>query len=735
MRRSDALIYVLLSVAVLAVYGWSVGHKFLYWDDDSHIAGNPYLQPVSLANLIYFWRQPYFTHYVPVSYTMFWAEAWLARTAPDQFGNLQFNPAVFHAVSVGLHLVCVVLAYRLLLRLVGSRQAAGIGAGLFALHPLQVESVAWVSEQRGLLAGVFTLLAMLAWLRFGRGVQPQPLAPGNTTATGGMGWYALASAAYLLALLAKPSAVSVPLLAAVLDLFWLRRRWPVSVAALLPWVALAGGMVAIMTVQQPGSKLPFETPWLFRPLIAADALTFYLMKIVWPLDLIIHYPRAPQTVLEHKGVYFAWILPAIVLALCYRFRTTGPWLVCAGWFVASLAPVLGLASFAFQHYSTVADRYVYLAMLAPALALGWWHSRLRSRSATLAALALLSLLAALSFQQVGYWRDNESLFGRTLRLNPASDAAHANWALLQITRGEYADALEHVEEGIRLNPRGAPLGSYLNRGRALQGLGRFDEAVAAYQEAIARYPYSDAALMNLSTVYFQQQDWTNAVHAAQAALAIEPENIIARFNLALSLERAGRQEEALEQFGQILLRRPDHHPARLKLGMLLAFQGKQAQAMEQFRYILARQDDPSAHAELARGLLKVGDATAAVQHLEQALQQHSPVWADIAGRLAWLRATHPSPQVRDGQQAMVLAQEACNLTGNQSPALIQTLAAAQAETGDFEQAVASAQRAGDLRNRRATPEGSRKFRNNRNYSAEGSRTEVPQRMLGTNTTL
>src|SRR5688572_2968348 len=164
---SPVWLYGLLILAVLATYGRILQHEFVDWDDGGHITNNPHLDPVSWKSMVHFWREPYFFHYVPASYTLFTLEAWLAQSSRDATGDLQFNPAIFHAGSLVLHIGCVLLTYRLLSILRGQRVAAAAGALLFALHPLQVESVAWISEQRGLLCAMFSLLCLMAYLKFG----------------------------------------------------------------------------------------------------------------------------------------------------------------------------------------------------------------------------------------------------------------------------------------------------------------------------------------------------------------------------------------------------------------------------------------------------------------------------------------------------------------------------------------------------------------------------------------
>lgn len=686
-----------LILAVVLTFGRIVEHDFVAWDDEGHISENPHLNPISIQSLARFWREPYFLHYVPVSYTLFTAEAWLAQSSPDQFGRPVFDPRVFHAVSLLLHVACALLAYRLLLLMLHQPLAAVIGAGLFALHPFQVESVAWISEQRGLLSALFSFLSLLAWLRFNSGIQPRPVVAGSTSAAGGWRWYALATAAYLLALLAKPSGVCVPLIAAALDLFLLRRSWRVTLLALLPWLAMAAGMFAITKQQQPDEMLSFQPPWWARPLIAGDALQFYLTKFVWPWKLTIQYPRSPQMVLAHAGIYVAWIWPAVLLALAYRFRSQGPWMVCAGWFLAALAPVLGLAPFAYQHYSTVADRYVYLALFAPALALGWCVRQRPSQGVlALAALPLIGL-AALSFQQAGHWRDNEALFSHALRLNPQSEVAHAGWGSELLRRQRFAEALRHLDEGFRLNPHTGTEKVLLNRGLALLGLGRVDEAIEVYEQTLSRYPHAHAAHLNLSAAYFQKQDWENTIHHARAALLVEPESVAARFNLALALDRQGRDEESTSELHRLLEYWPQQFEAHMKLASKLRAQGRLPESLEHFSAgVASHPEDRAARFDYALALTAAGRDAQALQQLRILLGQPASDWPLIAAHAAWLLATRTPQAAEEHHEALQLAEAACRRTEFQDPVPLRALAAAQAAVGQSPAAEKTARRARDV---------------------------------------
>ncbi len=652
------------------------------------------------------------------------AEAWLGQLTPSESGKLLFSPAVFHAGSLLLHLACVVLVYRLLLMMteysalstqysvpsVANRPAC-LGALLFALHPLQVESVAWVSEQRGLLSALFSLLCLMAWLKFGAGV------PG--AATKGIGYYFLASAACLMALLAKPSAVSLPLMAIVLDVFLLRRAWRVSVLALLPWAAMVAMIVFITRQEQSHLHLTFVAPLWARPLVAGDALQFYLNKLVWPRSLGILYQRSPEHAMAQVWFYWTWLVPAVVVALIAWSRHRAAF-VAVGWFVAVLLPVLGLIPFAHQAYSTVADRYMYLAMAAPAYGLACWVAAGASRWKLAVCGAILLLCGVLSFQQAGHWRDSVTLYMQALRVNPDSASAHSNLGRELLMRGDLESAERHLHLALKLDPSSAM--ANFHQGILLAQQGKTEAARQCYERAIELDGEYAPPQVNLGVLLMNEGRNEEALAAFAAALRIDPLELRAHFNRGLVYERMGQPAAAIEEFGQVIEHAPANHASRLKLGMLLVSQGQRREAMEHFRAILSKQDDPSAHAELAAALVEEGDPHTALQHYGQALRQASPVWPAIAGRAAWLLSTYPAEDVRNGRQAVLLAEEACRQTDYQSSQLLQSLAAAKAEVGDFREAAARAgqahQRAlaaGDSQRAAALEEQLRSYREERPF--------------------
>jgi Tfp pilus assembly protein PilF len=244
---------------------------------------------------------------------------------------------------------------------------------------------------------------------------------------------------------------------------------------------------------------------------------------------------------------------------------------------------------------------------------------------------------------------------------------------------------------LKLDPTSSTANFY--QGILLQRQGNTEEARKCYERAIELDPEYAPPQVNLGVLLMNENRHEQALAAFAEALRIDPMELRARFNSGLVYERMGQSAAAIEEFRQVIEHAPDNHASRLKLGMLLASEGKRHEAMDHFRYILSKQDDPSAHAELAAALVAEGDPHSALQHYGQALRQASPVWAAIAGRAAWLLATHPADDVRDGRQAVMLAEAACRQTEYQSAELLESLAAAKAEVGDFREAVTRAEQA------------------------------------------
>ncbi|HEX4148004.1 MAG TPA: tetratricopeptide repeat protein, partial [Pirellulales bacterium] len=596
-RRLDSLLLVgSLVFFTTAVFYRVVQFQFLTWDDDIHVTKNPLLDPVSAASVLQFWLEPYGNLYVPLSYTFFAAEAWLSELI---VGRL--DPRVFHTGCLLLHLACVRLVFQLLSRLIANPLAAWAGALCFAVHPLQVESVAWIGETRGLLSALFSLLALL-WYLPPREQGESTAAPGasDTFSARRYGW---ASAAFVAAVLSKPAAASLPLVALALDLLWLRRGARRSLGAMIPWLALALLDIGITKLLQSDERISNRPDWWLRPVVAGDALSFYLRKLILPRDLVFDYARTPAAVLSTTAWYRAWLLPGAVLGLALASRQRRLWLTAGGIFVAGLLPVLGLVPFLYQDISTVADRYVYLPMLGVSLALAAWLERHWSRPMFACAGFMLGALGFLAWQQTATWRHDLTLFGHAVEVNPRSKVAQYMLGTALVKSGQTAAAQDHFRMALELDPHYAL--AHNDLGVTLLDQGKTDAALKEIHAALAANPRYATAHASLGNALVAKGEFAAAVKEFQQALVFDPrfapayvswgklllEHGAADDNAATPGERQNAAAAAaLERFRQALAANPRLGEAHFWLAQALLGQGKSKDAEREL--LLALRYDP-----------------------------------------------------------------------------------------------------------------------------------------------
>jgi protein O-mannosyl-transferase len=509
---AGAAITTLFAVAFSGVprCGW------VNWDDPLHVLDNPLLEAGSRAGAAAIWQAGYRGLYIPVSYCLFGTEAQAARWLAGAEPGSRPDALLFHVVSLVLHAVCVALAWRLLLTLSGDRAAAIAGAGLFAVHPLQVESVAWISEQRGLLAAALGLLAIERWTP----LWTRGMAPSRWNAIGGT----LALAA---ALLAKPSAMAVPAIVTVLAVFHGGVPSRRIGRMLAPWIALALGCAALTKALQ--SSTGQEAPWLpLRLVVAGDAVAFYTSKLFLPLDLCIDYGRTPTVVLDDP---FAWCRAAAcagAIGAVFLVPACRPARLAAALWLVPLVPILGLVPFAFQEISTVADRYTYLAMLGPAAGVTAFLAGRTAPgllAATWTGLAFLALVAA---RQTMTWHDSLALNLNALRVNGGTRDTANNLGLACLEDGHREEAILRFRQSIDRDPRYPR--SRFNLGLAYHELGRDAEAERCYAAALAIDPCYTAAHNNFGILLASQGRLAAAAEHFRAA-ARGPEGREAALNL------------------------------------------------------------------------------------------------------------------------------------------------------------------------------------------------------------
>jgi tetratricopeptide (TPR) repeat protein len=432
--------------------------------------------------------------------------------------------------------------------------------------------------------------------------------------------YGLATGTYVLALLAKPAAVAVPVVAWALDYGLLKRSWRQSATPLGGWVVLAMVFVGVTMAAQPTVQVDFSSSLWARPLIAADALAFYLYKLFLPFGLSVDYGRTPAVVLERGWIYITWVLPVGLAVMLWVWRRGAGYLaVGAAVFAAGLLPVLGLIPFGFQQISTVADRYVYLSLLGPALALAWMVSKNRSRALPIVCGAMLALLAVGSAFQLSAWKNNEILFQRTLRQNPDSWMSQLNLGVGLAKLGRLEEAIDRYRSALSIKP--GYVHALNNLGAALFVQGRFEEAIEQYRQALGYEPEAADIHFNLAAALAKLNRLDEAIAQFRKALEIDPEAADAHYRLAQILDLRGEFDGAMNHYLEAVRGNPANAGAYLNIGVILANRGQLDAAIEYFRRALGvRPQFPEAHQSLARALALQGKSDEANRHYQEALR-------------------------------------------------------------------------------------------------------------------
>lgn len=484
--------------------------QFVNWDDTNEVVQNPLLFPPTARHLGQIWSGPHMEMYAPMSYTAWWALSKAGATAND--------PGAFHWLNIALHLVGVALVFSILMTCLKSPAAAFGGAAIFAMHPVQVESVAWVAEMNNLLAAAFSLGAIRLYLAF------------RTSQTNRRWWfYGLAFVVFVLALFSKATAVVVPIIAIILDLGFMRTSPRQAIRAILPWFIAAGifAWIAHTSQQAPGERL------VDRPLVAMDALAFYIGKIFWPAGLTIDYGRTPARILAgHLWMNNLAVIVMLCLVLGLSWKnirgvTLGTLILLTG-----LLPVLGFVPFEFQQYSTVADHFLYLGMLGPALAGGVILTVLTRWLAPIVAVALIVGLGFLTMRQLPVWNNDETLVSRTLQIDTGSAIGNGIAGKALDASGKSQQAIAFLSRAIARDPNRAEF--HYNLANALYHTGEYEKSIDEYQTAIALFnPPSWRALNNLGVAYAKLGRRKDAIDEFLQVLKLDPENTDAKKNLRI----------------------------------------------------------------------------------------------------------------------------------------------------------------------------------------------------------
>ena len=635
-RSITVIIYLFLAGISLAVFAQTIRYEFVNFDDDLYVYNAPGIQ----AGLT--------IKGIGLAFISQHARNWHPLTTLSHMLDCQLyglNAGGHHATNIILHTIAVLLLFQVLQQMTGAVWKSAIVAALFAVHPLHVESVAWISERKDVLSAVFFLLMLGAYGRYAR-------APSITR-------YLAVVVLFAAGLMSKPMLVSAPIVLLLLDYWPLRRfeqpslttgkrkiaqcnnqRQIISRLLLekipLLILSVAACVITFILQKRAAGAIP-PLPLLWRVQNAFVSYAIYAWKTLWPTDLAVFYPH-PNDTLAIWEVISAIVLLLAVTAAAIVFRRQRPYLFTGWfWYLVMLVPVIGIIQVGEQGH---ADRYTYLphiglfllAVWLAADAIGVRRSRSQFAVATALAIAIVAALAWRAFIQTSYWRNSETLWTHALAVTPDNDVAHNNLGYLCAGRGELDKAISHFESAARIRS------------------GKRD----------AHY--------DLGSAFVQM-------------------------NLADDLARKGRSDEAMVHYEEAIRLQPNYADAYYNRGSVLFAKGRTDEAIADWEKTLQIQpNDADAHTGLGNALLRKGSLHEAIAHYEKALGL-APEDPHSRNNIAWVLATASDASIRDGARAVGFAQEAVQLSGGREPLFLRTLAAAYAESGRFSEALAVVQQA------------------------------------------
>jgi tetratricopeptide (TPR) repeat protein len=732
-------VYLALIGVTFAIYSKVLKFEFTLYDDPQYVTSNPHvLSGLNRENLSWALTTGHASNWHPVT--------WLSHMLDIQLFGLKAGG--HHLTNLLFHLGNSVLLLALLRRLTGSIWRSAFVAFLFALHPLHVESVAWVAERKDILSGSFFFLTLHFYVSY---VSRIPLIPaGKTSSAPALQrgflylFYSLALVLFALGLMSKPMLVTTPFVLLLLD-FWPLQRfpWPIkpqSRPVLLkllfekvPFFALAvASCVVTLRVQTEAMMDPTLIPLPERLANAVLSVFGYLFQTLWPAKLAVFYPY-PTEVPSGQVAIGSLLLVATIASLLFLSKKH-PFLPMGWfWYLGMLIPVIGVIQVGSQ---ARADRYTYLPLIGLFIMFAWGLNaaldRFRIRRLVRATLAVgvFAALAFLTSRQLTYWQNDETLFTHATQVTKNNYVALECLGMAELRKGDYSHAMEHLHQALAASKSPAFVGNvnyYLGAGLQLQG--KLLEALPFLEKAAVSPDMRPEYDYRLGLSLLETRRLPEAETALRRAVAAKPDNADFNLSLAAALQQAGRVTEAEQILKKVAAACPDlpqaqgsladflvlekrpadaqHYyeaavrlaPARLNLRLAYAedlfIQHKLNEALREYRVaVTISPDDFEANYKLATVLGQQGNNAEALICYQRILTAH-PGNITSLNDMAWILATASDAKVRNGKRAVELAEEACRLTGWKVPVLIGTLAAAYAEAGKFPEAVSTAEKARD----------------------------------------
>jgi Flp pilus assembly protein TadD len=611
-------------VITLAVFGQTLHHEFVNYDDNIHVYDNSMVKSgLTLTSISWAFTFSHSDYWHPVDFLSHMLDCQLYGLAP----------AGHHLTNVLLHATVAILLFLVLREMTGALWRSAFVAAVFAVHPLRVESVAWVSERKDILQGLFFMLTIWAYVRYAR-----------------HSWslmrYLAVMLLFALGLMSKPTLMTLPFVLLLLDYWPLKRfvpsaaaggasgtkaydwrnYYPIFTALIVEKVPLFMLSAASCVQAAIGNSPAFEaSKTLPRTLQISNAVVSYaayIFQMVYPAKLAVVYPF-PVMGLPLEEVVGAVILLVFVSAAVFVLRQRQPcFLVGWLWYLGMLVPMIGFVQ---AGITARADRYTYLPQIglyllltwaAADLCVGWRYRRVVLGGGSTAVLAALIYCA---HAQTSYWQNSESLWTHTLEVTENNYTAHNDLGADLLSRGQTSRAISQFQEALRLKPDYAS--AHINLGLALFRLGHTGGAISQYQEAIRLNPDRTGAHYNLGLALFNQGQIDGAISQYQAVLRLDPDYADAHNGLGLALGRKGLVNEAISQYREAIRSKPDDAPAYENLGIALLNQGQTDEAIVQFQKVIRLQpDDAEARNNLGVALYKKGQTVEATGQFQTAIR-------------------------------------------------------------------------------------------------------------------
>ncbi|MEI9971634.1 MAG: tetratricopeptide repeat protein [Ignavibacteriota bacterium] len=558
----DLWIYATLAVATLLAYGAVLRFGFVNYDDPVYLAENPHVREgITWSGIVWAFSHSFAGNWYPLT--------WISHMLDCQFFGL--DAGAHHFVNLVLHVASTLLLFAVLKRITGARWPSAFVAALFALHPLHVESVAWIAERKDVLSAFFWMLTLWVYTRY----VDRPDAAR----------YAWTLAAFVCGLMAKPMAVTLPLVLMLLDYWPFGRGWRIREKVPFLVLSAAASVITYMAHAQAKAVVSLETISLVLRLEnVLVSYVVYIGKMFWPTGLAVFYPY-PKGALAVPAALAAVGLAAVTWAARRRPYLMVGWL----WYLVTMLPVIGIVQAGLQ---SRADRYMYLPMIGLSIMLAWGGAELlRARPQAQIALAATACLACAvaTWIQIGYWEDSVKLFQRAVDVTGDNYVARFNLAHDLRDVGDIEGAIRQLQEAVRIQPDSGFAHDEL--GELLGKQDRLDEALVQFRQAEIALP-DDAQLhfrigLLLGTAGHPQQ----AIEELSQAIRLDPNHAEAHRNLGVSLAMMERLPEAVAEFRTAVNLKPDDPNARLSYGIALVNMGRKDEAIEQLQAALRLQPD------------------------------------------------------------------------------------------------------------------------------------------------